>query len=77
MFGYNCNDVPSPSPISGAPAPEQVADRPRVIRAASADEAMIEFLKSLIAHVNGVFCGCEDCQRYLKARELLLPHMST
>ncbi len=37
-----------------------------------ADLVMFEQLEFLSQHVNGVICGCHQCDRYLQIRELLL-----
>jgi hypothetical protein len=46
---------------------------PRVLEPADEDEVMLDQLESLIAHVaeRGI-CGCSECRRYLRARDVLL-----
>ncbi len=60
---------------ASAATPENRPPPPRIIPPADADEVMQEQLAWLIWHVNGVICGCSECQRYLKIRELLLVPM--
>jgi hypothetical protein len=45
---------------------------PRVIVAADANDVMRDQLELLIDHARDGVCGCEQCQRYLRARDLLL-----
>jgi len=66
------------SPTQGKPddakpaAAVQLATRPRVVAAADANDVMREQLEYLIEHVQDGLCGCEQCQRYLRARTLLM-----
>jgi hypothetical protein len=46
--------------------------KPQVIAAADANEVMREQLDFLIEHAQGGSCGCPLCERYLRARTLLL-----
>jgi hypothetical protein len=46
--------------------------RPRVIVAANSNDVMRDQLELLIEHAQDGVCGCEQCQRYLRARSLLL-----
>lgn len=43
-----------------------------VVAAADTDAVMREQLEYLIEHVENGTCGCRQCQRYLRARALLL-----
>ena len=43
-----------------------------VISAANANDVMREQLEFLIEHAQDGNCGCEQCQRYLRARTLLM-----
>ena len=51
--------------------------KPRVIAAADADEVMREQLDFLIEHAQGGPCGCLECERYVRARTLLLEAFRT
>ena len=53
-------------------APDGVALTPRVVGAADVNDAMREQLDYLIAHAQGGACDCADCQRYQRARSVLL-----
>jgi hypothetical protein len=55
-----------------AEAKVRLAERPRVIPAADANQVMREQLDYLIEHAQAGACGCPECQRYLCARKLLL-----
>lgn len=64
----------------GRAAPSQEAEtdvKPRIIAAADADEVMREQLDLLIEHARGGSCGCAECERYLRARSLLLEAFRT
>jgi len=50
----------------------QLAARPRVVAAANANEVMLEQLEYLIEHAQGGICGCVQCNRYLRARSVLM-----
>jgi hypothetical protein len=50
----------------------QLAERPRVVSAADANEVMQEQLEYLIEHARGGICGCAQCERYLRARSVLM-----
>ena len=50
----------------------ELAARPRVVAAADANEVMLEQLEYLIEHAKSGVCGSPQCQRYLRARSLLL-----
>jgi len=66
------------SPIQGAPESNnsagaaQFVTRPRVIAAADTHEVMRDQLECLIEHARDGVCGCEQCERYLRARALLM-----
>jgi hypothetical protein len=66
------------SPTQGKPddanavTAAQLATRPRVIVAADANDVMREQLDFLIEHAQDGNCGCAQCQRYLRARALLM-----
>ena len=66
------------SPTQGKPddanpaAAVQLATRPGVIQAADANDVMREQLEYLIEHAQNGLCGCEQCQRYSRARALLM-----
>ena len=51
--------------------------KPRVIAAADANEVMREQLDLLIEHAQGGHCGCLQCERYVRARTLLLEAFRT
>jgi hypothetical protein len=59
---------------SAANAPE--SSRPEsgaaVVAAANANEVMREQLCYLIEHAGSGPCGCRDCKRYMRAREVLM-----
>jgi hypothetical protein len=46
--------------------------RPRITPAADAHEVMREQLEFLMEHAGNGVCGCPQCERYLRARTLLL-----
>jgi len=50
----------------------ELAARPRVIAAADTNEVMVEQLQYLIEHAGRGICGCPQCERYLRARALLM-----
>ena len=50
----------------------QLAERPLVIAAANENDVMLEQLEYLIEHAQGGICGCAQCQRYLRARSVLM-----
>ena len=50
-------------------AAARLAPRPQ---AAIENEVMLDQLEFLIEHVQEGVCGCEQCERYLRARTLLL-----
>jgi hypothetical protein len=49
--------------------------QPRVVVAVDANDVMRDQLEFLIEHVQNGVCGCEQCQRYLRARSLLLTEL--
>ena len=53
-------------------APAAMAAPPRMIAAADDADVMREQLDYLIEHANRGACGCPRCQRYQRARSLLL-----
>jgi hypothetical protein len=52
--------------------PAELATRPRVVAAADANDVMREQLEYLIEHAQDGICGCGQCQRYLRARAVLM-----
>jgi hypothetical protein len=62
---------PNPSGVVG------LVVKPRVIAAADADEVMREQLDFLIEHAQDGPCGCLQCERYVRARSLLLEAFRT
>jgi len=50
----------------------KLATRPGIIQAADANDVMREQLEFLIEHAQDGNCGCQECQRYLRARTLLM-----
>jgi hypothetical protein len=71
------------SPTQGTPdnansaVTAQLATRPRVVAAANANEVMREQLEYLIEHAQGGACGCAQCERYERARALLMEVFTT
>ena len=55
-----------------AASARRAAVHTHVIAAASADDVMRDQLEYLIEHAQGGSCGCALCQRYERARSLLL-----
>jgi len=55
-----------------ATARRLAAAHPHVIAAAGVDDVMRDQLEYLIEHAKGGSCGCALCQRYQRARTLLL-----
>ena len=66
----------SPTHVTQTSDPAATARRfathPHVIEAAGADDVMRDQLECLIEHAKGGSCGCALCQRYQRARTLLL-----
>jgi hypothetical protein len=66
------------SPTQGTPenansaGTAQLAARPRVVAAANENDVMLEQLEYLIEHAQGGVCGCVQCNRYLRARAVLM-----
>ena len=66
------------SPTQGKPdnanaaTTAHLATRPGIIQAADANDVMREQLEFLIEHAQEGNCGCVECQRYLRARTLLM-----
>jgi hypothetical protein len=52
--------------------PVGLVSKPRVIAAADSNDVMREQLDFLIEHAAAGDCGCAECERYLRARALLL-----
>jgi hypothetical protein len=50
----------------------QLAAKSRVIAAADANEVMLEQLEYLIEHTQGGDCGCAQCDRYWRARAVIM-----
>jgi hypothetical protein len=46
--------------------PRWLNPRGRVAPAADVSDVMREQLEYLIAHTDSGFCGCDDCERYLR-----------
>ena len=46
--------------------------KPRVISAADVNEVMLEQLEYLVEHTQGGDCGCALCDRYWRARAVLM-----
>src|SRR5438094_9622214 len=62
--GLNSEANPAP--------PSRWAARPRAIVPADANDVMREQLEYLIEHAGDGHCGCPQCDRYLRARSLLM-----
>ena len=58
--------------ITSADATVRLVTKPRVVVAADANDVMREQLEFLIEHALGGDCGCPQCNRYHRARALLL-----
>jgi len=58
--------------IANADATVGLVTKPRVVVAADVNEVMREQLEFLIEHAQGGDCGCPQCNRYHRARTLLL-----
>ena len=56
------------NPAGAVPLPA----RPRVVAAANENEVMLEQLEYLIEQRHDVICDCAACQRYLRARNVLM-----
>jgi hypothetical protein len=51
----------------------QMQTVPRIVEAAYVNEVMREQLEYLIEHAEDqTQCGCQECQRYLRVRNILL-----
>jgi len=67
------------SPTQGTPenanaaTTARLATRPRIV--ADANDVMRDQLEFLIEHAENGVCGCEQCERYLRARALLLKEL--
>ena len=58
---------------AGAAIPAAAPARPfQVVAPAAADDVMREQLEFLIEHMATGYCGCSFCNRYLRARFVLL-----
>jgi len=57
------------NPVASSGLAEQP---PLVIVAADANQVMREQLEYLIEHAGSGTCGCSQCQRYLRARDLMM-----
>ena len=62
--------------IANPEATVGLATKPRVVVAADANDVMREQLEFLIEHAQGGDCGCPQCNRYHRARTLLLEAFS-
>ncbi len=62
--------------IANPEATVGLATKPRVVVAADANDVMREQLEFLIEHAQGGDCGCAQCNRYHRARTLLLEAFS-
>jgi hypothetical protein len=66
------------SPTQGTPenvdsgAADRSAARSRVVTAVDANDIMMDQLEFLIEHVQAGVCGCEQCERYWRARAVLM-----
>jgi hypothetical protein len=58
--------------IASPNSPAGLVTRPRVVVAADADDVIREQLEFLIEHAQAGDCGCPQCDRYHRARALLL-----
>jgi hypothetical protein len=58
--------------ITNADATVGLVTKPRVVVAADVNDVMREQLEFLIEHAQGGDCGCQQCNRYHRARTLLL-----
>jgi hypothetical protein len=58
--------------IANPDATVGLVTQPRVVGAADANDVMREQLEFLIEHAQGGDCGCPLCNRYHRARTLLL-----
>ena len=58
--------------IANPDAKVGLAAQPRVVIAADANDVMREQLEFLIEHTQAGDCGCAQCNRYHRARALLL-----
>jgi hypothetical protein len=50
----------------------QLPARPPVVEAADAHDVMRDQLEQLIEHAQDGVCGCEQCERYLRVRAVLM-----
>lgn len=53
-------------------SPVGLAAQPRVVASADADDVLREQLEYLIEHAHAGVCGCSQCQRYSRARAVLM-----
>ena len=60
--------IAKPDPV----APVGSAAHSRLVAAANANDVMREQLDFLIEHAQDGLCGCAQCQRYQRARSVLL-----
>jgi hypothetical protein len=58
--------------IANPDATVGLVTQPRVVVAADVNDVMREQLEFLIEHAQGGDCGCPQCNRYHRARTLLL-----
>jgi len=58
--------------IANPDATVGLATKPHAVIAVDANDVMRDQLEFLIGHAQNGVCGCEQCQRYLRARSLLL-----
>ncbi len=49
-----------------------LATQPRVVASADTDDVLREQLEYLIEHAHAGACGCSQCQRYQRARSILM-----
>jgi hypothetical protein len=64
-----------PPEIANPDATVGLATQRRVVVAVDANDVMRDQLEFLIEHAQSGVCGCEQCQRYLRARSLLLTEL--
>jgi hypothetical protein len=61
--------------IANPDATVGLVTQPRVVGAADANDVMRSQLEFLIEHAQDGVCGCEQCERFLRARSLLLTEL--
>ena len=61
--------------MTNADATVGLVAKPRVVVAADVNDVMLDQLERLIEHAQNGVCGFEQCERYLRARSLLLTEL--